>query len=376
MRHAIEVSKRGFGSISPNPAVGAVAVRDGEIIGEGWHAKLGGPHAERSLIANIGPEACRGADLYVTLEPCSHHGRTPPCGEAVLEVGFARVFVAVDDPNPLVSGGSYKLFEEAGIPVLRGVEEAAAREVLAGYLCRMHAERALATAKWAMTADGKIATESGDSKWISGDETRAATRRERGRYDAILIGRGTAEADRPALTSRTEGVPDPMRVVLDSNLSISRGNPLVATAEETPLRLIASARHADDPAFKSRRHALEEMGVLTSVVRAADDGRVDPAAVLKELCAQGVNEVLVEGGPTVQGAFFDAGCLDRVQVIVAPKLAGGAGAPGPIGGRGVPKMADASQISALRSRNVGSDWILEGALTAAGRGEWPDPAAG
>ena len=399
MARAIEAARRGAGMVSPNPIVGAVAVRAGEIIGEGWHSVYGGLHAERDLIARItrehGVEACRGADLYVTLEPCAHHGKTPPCSEAVIEAGFARVFVGCDDPNPKTRGRSYEQFAAAGIPVVRGVEERAARELTAAYLCQQHAGRSLLTAKWAMTADGKIATATGDAAWISAEETRAATRRERGTFDAILVGIGTVRADDPSLTARTEGVRDPLRVVLDPHVSIDRGSRLVESAKETPLLIIAASEAAGDHDFETRREALVEAGVEVALVSAAahpgsalqdsapqdsalqhGERRLAPLATLEELSRRGVAHVLLEGGGQIHGAFLDAGLVDRVQVIVAPKICGGAGALGPVLGRGVESMAEAPQIADPRWRVVGPDLILEGSVTAAGRGEWPTSSGG
>ncbi len=379
MARAIEVARRGAGSVSPNPPVGAVAVRDGEILGEGWHGSFGGPHAERDLIerliASRGADACRGADLYVTLEPCAHHGKTPPCSDAVIAQDFARVFVGCDDPNPLTTGRSYAQFAAAGISVVRGVEESSARALIAGYLCRHHASRALVTAKWAMTADGRIATATGDARWISADETRAETRRERSTYDAILVGIGTVRADNPDLTARTEGVGNPARVVLDSTLSIDLQTRLVASAAETPLLVLGSAAHATDANFEERRRALEAVSVEVAVLPAVG-GHVPPLTILEELARRGHATVLVEGGGRVHGAFLAAGLIDRVQIIVAPKLCGGESAPGPVGGRGLGRMAEAPTIVDPIWRQVGQDMILEGSVTPAGRGEWPRSASG
>lgn len=380
LRRALALAARGRGRVSPNPPVGAVAVRNGVIVGEGWHRRFGGPHAEVDCIGHAG-EACRGADLYVTLEPCGHHGKTPPCADAVIEAGFRRVFFGCADPNPVTAGRGATRLAEAGVEVVEGVEEAAARALIAPYLSLVHRRRPLVTAKWAMTADGRIATVTGDSAWISSETTRRRTLAARGSIDAILVGIGTALADDPLLTARTRGRPDPLRVVLDSTLRLPVTSRLVATARETPLLVIASAGRGGEPGFVDRRAALSELGadvieVAPSAARAVDgtdSGRVAVPGVLDTLGARGVADLLVEGGAAVLGSFLDLGAVDRVRVVVAPKLVGGAEAPGPVGGAGRERMADALAVEGLSWRSSGPDRILEGSLTAAGRGEWSDP---
>lgn len=369
MLRALRLARRGLGRVSPNPPVGAVAARGGKIVGEGWHRAFGGPHAEADLIARAG-DACRGADLYVTLEPCDHHGKTPPCSEAIIAAGFRRVLIACDDPNPVTSGRSAPRLAAAGIEVVRGVEEAAARRLLAPYLCRTVARRPLVTAKWAMTADGRVATAGGDARWISAEETRRRTRAARSEADAILIGVGTARADDPLLTARTRGCPDPRRVVLDSSLALPLASRLVATAREVPLLVIASESRAGDPRAAARRAALEGAGVEVAILPADGAGRVALSPLLTELARRGICHLLVEGGPAVLGAFLADALVDRVIAVVAPKLIGGAAAPGPIGGEGIARMADALSIADATWRASGPDRILEGTLTPAGRGEW------
>jgi diaminohydroxyphosphoribosylaminopyrimidine deaminase/5-amino-6-(5-phosphoribosylamino)uracil reductase len=380
MRRALLLARRGLGRVSPNPPVGAVAVQGGKIVGEGWHREFGGSHAEAELITRI-TDAGRGAellgaDLHVTLEPCDHYGKTPPCSEAVIAAKFRRVIVACDDPNPVTRGKSYQRFAAAGIEVVRGSEEAAARELLAPYFCRTIAGRPLVTAKWAMTADGRIATSGGDSRWISSEETRRRTRSDRSSVDAILVGSTTARVDDPLLTARTRGRPDPRRIVLDSSLSLSPESRLVASAADTPLLVVGRTARENETGFVARRAALEDHGA--EVLLLPDDGasRIAIPALLELLGSRGVCHLLVEGGAIVLGSFFDAGAVDRVQVVIAPKIAGGAAAPSPVGGGGVVRMAEAWSIEGARWRKIGSDQILEGSITAVGRGEWPDPLSG
>lgn len=390
MERALVLARRGLGRTAPNPPVGAVAVRAGRIIGEGWHRALGAAHAEVHCIERAGgPAACRGADLYVTLEPCAHHGRTPPCTLAILAARFRRVFYAVADPNPITSGRGPRQLRRAGVEVARGLGEDAGRWLLAPYLTRVITARPLVTAKWAMTLDGRIASRTGDARWISSEAMRRRTRRERAAFDAILVGIGTVLADDPQLSSTTPRGPTPLRAVLDSTLRLPLESRLVATLERAPLVVFTAATpdvkptatSAAKPAVASvstsaaargharRRRALEERGVEVVPVPARD-GRLDLLRVLEALGERGLLHLLVEGGSAVHGAFFDAGLVDRVQVIVAPCVVGGAGALGPVGGRGQAALADALRLVGPRLMRVGPDLRLEGAITDAGRG-WP-----
>ncbi|MCI0652734.1 MAG: bifunctional diaminohydroxyphosphoribosylaminopyrimidine deaminase/5-amino-6-(5-phosphoribosylamino)uracil reductase RibD, partial [Planctomycetes bacterium] len=317
MRRALRLARRGLGRTSPNPPVGAVAVRHGEVAGEGWHRGFGLAHAEADLIArasDLGAGDLRGADLYVSLEPCGHHGKTPPCSRAIIAAGFRRVFYAAADPNPKTRGVGLADLAAAGIEVAAGILEAEARMLLAPYFRWITAGVPLVTLKWAMTADGRIATRSGDSKWISSEETRRKTRAERADFDAILIGRGTVERDDPELTCRTRGRKEPLRVLLDSKLALGLERRILAgVAQKAPLLVAAAEPAADEAdAFGERRRRLEELGVTAAVLPAArmPDGGVDLPALLRELGARGVTSLLVEGGARVHGAFLDARLAD------------------------------------------------------------------
>ena len=374
MKRALSLARRGIGHVSPNPPVGAVAVSsrpDGEEreLAVGWHQRFGHDHAERNLINKARSEEIdlRGSTLFVTLEPCAHHGKTPPCSEAVIEAGFARVIISAADPNPVTSGKGLEALVGAGVEVLSGCCDEEGRELIAPYLCRTLTGRPLVTAKWAMTADGLIATATGDGRWISSQETRERTRLERGERDAILVGRGTIVADDPLLTCRSEDRPEPLRVVLDSKLSIDGTHRIVESVAGggSPL-LVATAEDAP----RDAQQRLVDAGV--EVVRFPLDGkRVALGPLLDELGERGICDLLVEGGAQVLGSFFDGAHVDRVQVVIAAIVSGGEGAPSPVAGAGVEKMAQAHRLLRPKWETVGDDRILSGALTERGLGLWP-----
>lgn len=370
MRRALQLARRGLGRVAPNPPVGAVAVRGGRIVGEGWHRVCGGPHAEADLLLRTDPKACRGADLYVTLEPCGHHGKTPPCANAVAAAGFRRVFYATGDPNPKTQGVGLRTLERSGIETHVGMLEDQGRLLLAPYFQQTLQQVPLVTAKWAMTLDGRMASASGDSKWITDERARAATRRLRGEFDGILVGSGTALADDPMLTARSRGKSNPIRIVLDSQLRLPLDSQLVRTAGDIPLWLITAKRPQASRAHAARRRRLEAAGVVVHTVGSRARGDLQLRRILRLLAQQGLSNLLVEGGGQVHGSFFDQKLVDRVQVVIGPKVIGGAEAAGPVGGRGAKKMATAPELTGLDRKVVGDSWLLQGAVTAAGLGDW------
>jgi diaminohydroxyphosphoribosylaminopyrimidine deaminase / 5-amino-6-(5-phosphoribosylamino)uracil reductase len=336
MQRALELAERGRGAVEPNPLVGAVIVRDDVAVGEGWHQRYGGPHAEVHALAAAG-DAARGATLFVTLEPCCHQGKTPPCTDAVLRAGIRRVVAALRDPFPQVAGKGAELLSAAGVSVEFGLGKIEAFRQNAPYLTLLATGRPYVHAKWAMTLDGKIATRTGDSKWISNDASRRRVHELRGRMDAVLVGIGTVLADDPRLTARPPGPRVATRIVLDSHGRIPCDSVLVRSARETPTLVVVTT------ASTEREIELTEAGCEVLRV-AAVDGRPDVDAVLAELGRRGVTNVMVEGGSTVLGSFLDAGALDEVHVFIAPRLAGGSAAHTPCGGRGVEKIAAALQF--------------------------------
>ncbi len=354
MKHALELAERGRGHAEPNPLVGAVIVRDGQLIGDGWHQKYGQAHAEINALAAAGPNA-RGATLYVTLEPCCHHGKTPPCTDAVLAAGITRVVAAMPDPFPLVSGKGADQLRAAGVIVEVGVCEAEARRLNAPYLTLLQKGRPYLHAKWAMTLDGKIATWSRDSKWISGEASRRVVHDIRGRMDAILVGVGTVLADDPRLTARGPYARLPARIVLDTHGHIPLESQLVATARQVPTFVFTTAAMP-----QAKREGLVASGCGVEVVGGSP--RPDPVAVLQRLGQWRFTNLLVEGGAGILGSFLDAGVIDEVHVFIAPILIGGESALSPIGGSGVEKIAEALRVKNVEVECFGGDLYLHGAI--------------
>jgi diaminohydroxyphosphoribosylaminopyrimidine deaminase/5-amino-6-(5-phosphoribosylamino)uracil reductase len=353
MRRALELAERGRGLTSPNPLVGAVVVCNGEIVGEGFHERAGGPHAEVVALQAAGGRA-RGATLYVTLEPCNHTGRTPPCVPAIFAAGITRVVAAVADPNPRVVGGGVAALRERGVAVVTGVlaDEAAAQN--RAFFTAMRERRPHVTLKAGMTADGKIADLNGTARWITGEAARAASHRQRSTMDAIVVGITTVLRDDPALTVRL-GTPwprEPWRVVLDSQARTPAAARVITGAR--PSRALIAVGEA---APTARVAALQAAGATVLRVPTRD-GRVDPAAVLRALLERDVLAVLVEGGGEVHAALLDAGLVDRVTLYVAPLLLGGRTAPPVVGGPGR-ELKSAIRLGPLTARHVGDDLLIE-----------------
>jgi diaminohydroxyphosphoribosylaminopyrimidine deaminase/5-amino-6-(5-phosphoribosylamino)uracil reductase len=353
MRHALLLAERGRGSVEPNPLVGAVVVRDGRLVGEGWHQKYGQAHAEVNALVAAG-EAARGATLYVTLEPCCHFGKTPPCTDAVIRAGIRRVVAALADPFPQVAGRGEVLLRAAGIEFVMGIGADEARRQNAPYLKLLAQGRPYVHAKWAMTLDGKIATATGDSRWISNEASRRRVHEMRGRMDAIIIGLGTALADDPLLTARPPGPRTAVRIVLDSKGQLPETSQLVQTAREVPT-LLATV----DPPSAHTQGKLRERGCEVLCLP-SDSGRPSVTALLDVLGQRRMTNVLVEGGAGVLGAFFDADQIDEVHIFVAPKIVGGSGAKSPVGGHGVERIAEALSLTELTAENVDGDIYLHG----------------
>lgn len=354
MQRALGLARRALGSVSPNPAVGAVLVRDGVVVGEGWTQPPGQAHAEIVALRQAGPRAS-GATLYVTLEPCDHYGRTPPCSLAVIQAGVAEVHASMLDPNPLVAGKGLERLRAAGIAVHVGEGEQEAREIMEAYLKWIVTRFPFVTAKFAMSLDGKIATTSGDSRWITGPESRRYVHELRAASDAILVGVNTVLADDPQLTARDEqgqALPrQPLRVVLDSQ---ARTPPTARMLREAGRTLVAVAR--PDPAAAL---ALACAGAEIEPAP-ADDGTVAVGVLLQRLGQRQVTSVLVEGGGTVLGTLFDQRLVDKVVAFVAPIIIGGRRSPSPVAGAGVERIADALRLKDVRVRRFGQDVAIIG----------------
>jgi diaminohydroxyphosphoribosylaminopyrimidine deaminase/5-amino-6-(5-phosphoribosylamino)uracil reductase len=359
VRRAIELARRGEGRVEPNPPVGAVIAAAGggpaaaRILAEGCHEAFGGPHAEIMALEAAGT-AARGGTLAVTLEPCCHHGKTPPCTDAIIAAGIARVVIGAGDPFPAVNGGGIEALRRAGIEVTTGVCQREAARLIAPFRMLVERGRPWVIAKWAMSLDGRVATASGESRWISSEASRSAVHALRGRVDAIVCGIGTALADDPLLTARPSGPRRAVRVVLDGAARLPLASRLVQTAAEVPVLVAAGP---DAPA--DRVAALRSAGCE---VWQSDEGDRPTrlAALLAELGRRRFTNVLVEGGPGILGSLADAALIDEVWAFIAPRLIGGREAPGPVEGAGIARLANAAQIDVEQIDHLGGDLLVRG----------------
>lgn len=352
MQRALRLAARGRGATSPNPMVGAVILKGPRVAGEGCHRRAGGPHAEIFALRRAG-RAARGATMYVTLEPCCHHGRTPPCTDAIIAAGLARVVVACPDPNPRVNGRGLRQLRRAGIEVKLGVLREEAQRLNRAYLKHTESGLPMVSLKAAMSLDGKIATARGESKWITGERARAYGRRLRSHHDAVLVGVGTVLADDPELTVRIGRRPSPLRIVLDSRGRTPPTARLLSADERPPV--VAVTRLA--PA--ARRKRLERAGAEVWVLPSSKGG-VSLRALMKRLGDLGVQSVLVEGGGKAAAGALAAGLVDRVYFFLAPRIIGGATAPTSVEGDGARRLADAWRIERLQVRRIGEDLLITG----------------
>jgi len=355
MRLALELAGQAKGRTTPNPLVGAVVVKDGEIVGRGYHRKAGTPHAEIHAIREAG-EKTRGAILYVTLEPCSHFGRTPPCSEAVIKAELAEVYVAMQDPNPLVTGRGIKQMTEAGIKVHVGLLEKEAQRLNEVFIKYITTRAPFVVLKTAMTLDGKIATHTGHSTWVTGSAARETVHRMRDWYDAILVGVNTVVTDNPALTCRlSEGGQDPIRIILDSLAKTPPDAKVVVQKSTAPTYLVVT-----DRAPVERIVALSSGKAKIVRTAAGAEGRIDLVGLLQKLGEMEITSILVEGGAEVAASFLEARLIDKVVTFIAPKIIGGSGAPGPVGGQGRDSMDEAVRLREISYGIVGEDLYVEG----------------
>ncbi len=358
MRRAIQLARRGRGSVEPNPMVGAVIVDDRlQLLAEGYHEKHGGPHAEINAIEAL-PDCdpdLKKATLYVTLEPCAHRGKTGPCADAVIAAGFRKVVIGCKDPAPHTMGKGVKRLQEAGITVEVGLLQSECEQLIRPFTRLMKTGRPYVHAKWAMTLDGRIASHTGSSRWISSETSRKIVHQLRGWMDAILVGAGTVRADDPLLTTRPPGQRTASRIILDSNASISLNSRLVQSASEVPLIIACLENSSDEKCGELQRRGVE-------IIRCPADShnRPDLKYLLKELGSRSMTNLLVEGGSKVLGSFFDSCLIDEVHVFIAPKIIGGAVSPGPIAGIGIPEMKDAVHFRETSIREIDGDIYFNG----------------
>jgi diaminohydroxyphosphoribosylaminopyrimidine deaminase/5-amino-6-(5-phosphoribosylamino)uracil reductase len=358
MRAALVLAQRGLGNVWPNPSVGCVIVRDGQVMGRGWTQPGGRPHAEIEALARAG-ERARGATAYVTLEPCCHWGRTPPCTDALIAAGIARAVVALRDPDPRVNGEGFSRLRATGITVEEGLCEAEARHLNAGFFRRVNDRRPLVTLKLATTLDGRIAARNGQTRWITGETARKQVHMMRGRHDAVMVGSGTALADDPDLTCRIPGLvparpdgPSPVRVVVDGRLRLPLTARLVATARQHPTWVVTL-----EGAERLRRRALEDAGVIVLPVRPDAGKRPDMHETLAALAGRGITRVLAEGGATLAATLLQAGLADRLAWFHAGTVMGADGRAA------VEPFGDGSLAALARFRRVGSVPVGEDTLS-------------
>ncbi|HEX2089823.1 MAG TPA: bifunctional diaminohydroxyphosphoribosylaminopyrimidine deaminase/5-amino-6-(5-phosphoribosylamino)uracil reductase RibD [Actinomycetota bacterium] len=349
MARALALAERGLGLAPPNPLVGALLLKDGRVVGEGWHEGPGSPHAEMAAIAAAG-DAARGATLYTTLEPCGHHGRTPPCAPAIVEAGVAEVVVAAVDPNPVVDGRGLRYLRDAGLRVVDGVLQERAEHMNAGFAKHVRTGLPYVTLKLAASLDGKTAARDGSSRWITGEEARRDAHWLRARSGAIVVGAGTVLADDPSLTVRLDEYRgrQPVRVVIDGR---GRTPPTAAVLDGSAPTVIATTPAAPVQV----RRDWEAAGVEVILIENGDEASLPLRRLIELLGKRDVQDVLIEGGPTVAWAVVEAGLVDRLVLYLSPKLIGGTEAPGITGGSGIPNIAEAIPLTIRDVTRIGDD---------------------
>ena len=354
MQMAMELAGNGHGFVHPNPYVGAVIVKNGKIIGSGWHTCYGKLHAEREAFANL-TESAEGATMYVTLEPCCHYGKTPPCTEAIIENRVSKVVIGLLDPNPKVGGKGIEILRAAGIEVEYGLLQDELKEQNRIFLKYITTGMPWVAMKSAMTLDGKIATHTGDSKWVSGEESRNYSQCMRNEFAAILVGIGTVQADNPMLNCRLCGAThQPIRIIADSGAHIALDSAIVQSAKEYRT-IVAHTSKGED----SKLNQLRDMGVETLLCEECN-GHIDVTDMLRKLGAMKIDSVILEGGGTLNNSFVAAKAIDEVYAFVAPKIVGGTDAKTPVEGDGVDMMADALELHNIRVERCGDDVLIRG----------------
>lgn len=357
MQRALELAAQAKGRTSPNPMVGAVIVKDGRIVGEGYHQKAGNPHAEVIALENAG-ESSRNATLYVTLEPCNHQGKTPPCTESIVSSGISSVYAATLDPNPLVSGRGVKRLREAGIEVNVGLMEQEARDLNQFFFKFVTRSLPFVALKTAMTLDGRIATHTGDSRWITNEQSREFVHQLRDTFDAILVGIGTVLKDDPRLNTRLpiKDTLDPVRLIIDARLEMPISSQIIQTARQQET-IIYCLKGVDQLRIKQ----LEDLGAEVVLIRHGS-GRVPLEEVFKEVAQRGLMSVLMEAGSKINAYALENQLVDKVYWFIAPRICGGDRAVSPVGGRGIDLMSQAIDLKNVAIKSFGGDLLVEGYL--------------
>lgn len=352
MRLAIDLAIKGVGKVNPNPLVGAVIVKDGRIIGEGYHEKFGEAHAEVNAFKSI-TESAEGATIYVTLEPCSHYGKTPPCVDKIIENKISKVVIGTLDPNPLVAGRGVKKLRDFGVEVVVGVLEDHCKKINEVFMKYIVSKKPFVVLKTAMTLDGKIATESGESKWITGEESRKEVHVLRNELSAIMVGVNTVIKDNPELTCRIDGGRNPIRIIVDSNLRIPIDSKVLN--DKLSRTIIATTEGYK----KEKAQQIKDLDIEILTVK-TKNGRVDLRDLIVKLGELNVDGILLEGGGTLSFSALEEGIVDKIKVYIAPKIIGGEKSKTPVGGRGVEKLNDAIMLENMKTSCVGEDILIEG----------------
>ncbi len=352
MRRALRLAEKGRGRTSPNPMVGAVLVKDGRVVGEGYHRRAGEAHAEIVALQRAAEEA-RGATLYLNLEPCSHFGKTPPCAPALIEAGIKRVVVGMEDPNPMVKGRGLEMLRTAGLEVVVGALEEDCKRLNEAFFKYIQNREPFVILKVAATLDGKIATPDGESKWITGEKSRRFVHHLRNEVDGLLVGIGTILRDDPLLTTRVRAGRDPIRIILDSHLRIPEKAKVIETNPEKTI--LATSEQAS----KERVESFEKNGVRVLILDTFEE-KINLKSLLKKLGEMEVMSLLVEGGSEINGSFLTLGLFDKMFLFLSPKLLGGDQSPGIFGGRGMERLEDSVRFDQLRVKRVGEDFLFEG----------------
>ena len=355
MTRAIELAKKGTGRVDPNPLVGAVIVKDGSIIAEGYHRAYGELHAERAALAALERSGGRaeGCDIYVTLEPCCHHGKQPPCTDAIIESGIRRVIVGSPDPNPLVAGKGIEILRKNGIEVIEDFMREECDSLNHVFFQYISTGRPYVVMKYAMTMDGKTAAYTGESKWITGEEARYRVHQDRNRYYGIMVGIGTVLRDDPLLNCRIPEGRHPVRIICDSSLRTPVYSQIVRTADKYPTIIATCCKD------EGRHSTYKDAGCKIITVPETEDRHVDLIQLMDALGGEKIDSILLEGGSRLNWSALDSGIVNKVQVYIAPKIFGGAGAPSPVGGQGVPSPDKAFRLSEPEISFTGQDILLE-----------------
>lgn len=359
MRRAIELARLGIGKVNPNPLVGAVIVKDGKIIAEGYHEKYGNLHAERNAFKNLKKkEDAKGAELYVTLEPCCHHGKQPPCTEAIIEYGISKVYIGSNDPNVLVAGKGIKQLRDAGIEVETEFLKAECDALNPVFFHYITTKTPYVVMKYAMTLDGKIATHTGHSRWVSGEKSRERVHETRNALSGIMVGIGTVLNDNPLLTCRMEGGMNPTRIICDTKLRIPLSSQIVDTAKDVPTIVATIEPHPEYKRFWNEEKAFLEKNSVKVLVVKEKNNRIDLRDLMIELGKLQIDSILMEGGSCLNYSALEEGIVNRIEAYVAPKIFGGVGFFTPVGGKGVELATDALKTKFVSAMPIGEDILL------------------